>query len=738
MQRAKPISPSRRRFLLNSGWMAAGVTVLSSCSPIYSAIPALPSTNDPEQSDAVTWIQILPNGKVRFYCPRMEMGQGASVGLSQVVAEELNIGPGDIECVLPHTNQVPPFKMTVGSQSIMEFFDPVSNAAANLRETLRSMAAEDAKRPLSQITDMSAGFQLPNGQQLTYGTLVKESPLYLTDASSDEREVKRYCITKKNSYHAIGNSWKHHELEAIVTGQPLFARDVSVPEMVYGQVLKPLTYGSQLIEAEVDGAKKMPGVIAVVVDKDTSFVGVITRHPSQLTPALKRIKLRWRHPHRQSQRDLNNLLDVTRVQEIDNFEHTLVSKGDVKPAPSTSTGRVEGLFETSFAAHAAMEPRAAIASEEGENVEIWCGSQDPFFVQRRVAKAIGYPSDSVTVHPQRMGGGFGGRVPCQASEEAAVLSKAVGQPVRVEWDRESEFTHNYFQPKYSHFISAEVNGDGLIDQWRHDFVSSPIITGLVPDNIAWILDKVVADEGTARGGLIPYRIENQCIRYSDIRTSIPIGAWRGLGSAPNTFAVESMMDDLAKKADMDPLELRLKNLDVTQDRLANVLKRVTALANWRRERPANIGLGLACAIYKGETYAAVVAEVEISHAEQAIQVRKIWCVQDSGLVINPDQVENQITGNIAWGCGMVLKEQITFDSGVIGQNNFDTYEILRHNEMPQTHIELVSSTESPTGVGESAFGPVAPAITNAIFSATGKRIRKLPIDLDNLFTGLNR
>jgi isoquinoline 1-oxidoreductase subunit beta len=725
--------PDRRQFLIKTGWISAGLTVLSSCSPIYSAIPALPSTKSPEWSDAVTWVQVLPDGKVRFYCPRMEMGQGAAVGLSQVVGEELNVGQDDIECILPDTGQIPRFKMTVGSQSIAEFFEPVSRASAKLREILRARAAENGKLDISLIKDMKGGFQLSGGRQLKYRELVDDVPVCLSDSTGSGGEYKQYSAENDRTRHAIGKNWKHHNLKAIVTGQSLYARDVSVDGMVYGHVLKPPVPGSQLVDVDVTRAKALPGVIAIVIEKKKNFVGLVVERPSQLRPAVEQVSLIWQVPDRQDQSELNDLLDVTRVRKTGDFEHELISSGKIPNTPSSSVERIEAVFETSFAAHAAMEPRSAVASVKNRSAEIWCGSQDPFFVRGRVAKAAGFSSDSVTVYPRRMGGGFGGRVPCQASEEAVLLSKAVRRPVRVAWDRESEFTQNYFQPRFSHHISAGVTKEGLIDHWQHDFVSSPIITGLIPDNIAWIVDKVVADEGTARGSLMPYQVENQLVRYSDIRTSVPIGAWRGLGSAPNSFAMESMIDELARKADRDPLAFRLGNLTAKQGRLARVLKRAAAMAKWGRELRPGAGLGIACAIYKGESFAAVVAEVDIDTANQTIQVKEIWCAQDSGLVINPDQVENQIAGNIVWGCSMVLKEQVTFEAGMAGQGNFDTYEILRHNETPLIHTELVSSKERPSAVGETAFGPVAPAITNAIFAATGQRIRKLPVDPEKFF-----
>ena len=739
MQIVKATSLNRRQFLIRTGWIATGVTMLASCSPVYSLLPALPSTNDPEWADAITWVQAMPDGRIRFYCPRMEMGQGASVGLSQVVAEELNVGPNDIECIHPNTAQIPRFKMTVGSQSIASFFSPVSRTSAHLREALRQKAADKTGVDLRHIKDDQGGFRLSTGLKLKYRELVDDKPIIVSEEESVNREndPPLYSVHNAGKFHAIGNSWKHHELAEIVTGKALYARDASVPGMVYGQVIHPPTFQSNLINANGRMAKKMPGVIAVVIDDSASFVGIITELPSQLPAAVAKLKVKWEKSVEPIENKLGEKLNVVKARENDSFEHTLISQGKSTKL-NKARRRVKARYETSFAAHAAMEPRAAIVSVKEDSVEVWCGSQDPFFVQGRVAKALGRKAASVVVYTHRMGGAFGGRVPCQASEEAAVLSKAVSRPVRVQWDRETEFAHNYFQPGFSHFIEAGVSENGLIDHWEHDFVSSPIITGPVPGNIAWFIDKFIADGGTARGGLSPYQAQYQRVRYSDIRTPIPIGAWRGLGSAPNTFAIESMIDELAIDAGIDPLSFRLKNFQTKQNRLINVLQRAAEISGWNKTLPKNTGRGIACSIYQGKTYIAAVAEIQIDSNAKEMKVSKIWCVQDSGLVINPDQVENQIMGNIVWGCSMVFNEEITFESGAVEQRNFDTYKVLRHSETPEMFIELITSEAPPTAVGESAFASVAPAITNAIFDATGVRVRNLPVNEEIIFSKLKK
>jgi len=726
---------SRRNFLITTGWLAAGTTMLSSCSGL---LPALPTTADPELDDSLAWIQILPDGRIRFYCPRMEMGQGAALGLTQVVAEELNVGASDIDCILPDTNELPAFKMTVGSESIANFFTPVSYGAARLRETLRAAAAKKFGISLSQVKDGNNGFILADGTPVGYGALVPADPeILLAQVSSpSSTEPPQYAHSRKGQFKAIGQAWDHPETLNIVTGQTIYSRDVKVPNMVFGQVLRAPAFGARLQHADGRMAQTVPGVIAVIIDTESGFVGLVADNPFILTAALEKIDVQWDLPSGLNQDGIDAGLDVETLRLKDGFEHTLDESGSLSGGRKSAKFTVTARYDTSFAAHAAMEPRAGVAWVQKNQVDIWCGSQAPYFVQRRIAKALGRSESEVVVHTHRVGGGFGGRLPCQASEEAALLSAAVNRPVRVQWPREAEFQNNYLQPGFSHFINAGIRADGTLSHWDHDFVSSPIITGLVPKNIAWIVDKLVADDGTARGGLSQYNVINRRTRYADIRTPVPIAAWRGLGAGPNAFAIESMTDELAHAAKVDPLEFRLKNLPPESSRLANVLRRVGKISNWGAASPDGTGRGITCAVYKGLTPVAIVADVHVDQASGDIRVTNIWCVQDCGLVVNPDQVENQVMGNIIWGCSMALKERLTINEGAVVENNFDLYEILRHNEVPKMVIELVDAPDAPPGpAGESALGPVAPAIANAVFAATGQRVRRLPIRYNNTHTG---
>lgn len=716
---------SRRSFLIRTGCTAVGITFVGSCSSI---MPALPSTSSPEQSDGMFWLQLAPDGKVRFLMPRMELGQGANVGLIQVVAEELNVPPDDIVRIAPDTENAPEFKMTVGSESIQEFFEPVSFGAAQLRESARRVAAEKFGVSIANISDALDGFTIQGGRFVSYKEIAAGKPLILTEDQSRRKRdrVKQYSKDPDRRMSSIGVAWRNPAVHAIVTGAIKYARDVQVDQMVFGDVLRPPGFGYRLKRSDFSRAELIPGV--KIVRKGKTFLGVVAESSELLKSAVDAIDLEWTGPVT-DQRDLDLQLDVLRVQNKDDFEHVLERTGRVKEGARNAVRSASSVYRSGFAAHAAMEPRSSVVHVAEKEVKVWCGTQDPFYVQRRVAKAIGRDAGDVHVYPQRVGGGFGGRVVCQASEEAAILSAVVGKPVRVQWGREAEFSGSYYHPGFSHAISAGVDGHGKISHWEHDFVSAPIMTGLVPGSLAWAVDKVVADEGTARGARLPYAVSHLRTRYADIRTVVPIGPWRGLGAAPNNFAVECMIDELASAAGADPIRFRIQNLPSGRKRWKRVLEEAARLSRWD-EKATNHGKGMAFGLYKGQTAVAVVVEVRILPKGDEFVVERVWCAQDCGRIINPSQVENQVLGNIVWGCSFALKEQMVLEGGRPRAVNFNNYQILRHDESPEIEVSLIDVPDAPpVGVGEAALGPVAPAIANAVFAATGKRLRDLPLRL---------
>ncbi|PCH45280.1 MAG: aldehyde oxidase, partial [Hyphomicrobiales bacterium] len=534
----KPSGVTRRTFLRRTGWAAVGLTAIAVVGYPYvgTAMPALPSFSNPQIGDGWAWIQMLPDGRIRFYCPRMEMGQGANLGLAQIVAEELNVGQNDIECLLPDTSQTAVFKATVGSESIVKFFQPVSLAAARLREELRLRAARQARVKLAEVKDRDGGFILPGGVNITYGDLVQKTAIVLPEPSSDSAMPMQYALRDAQALQTIGQRWRHPDLHGIVTGTQVYSRDVVVPDMVYGRVMRPPKIGARIVKIDTSRAEPLPDLIKIVEDKAQNFIGFVCDNPFILDEVAEAIEVTWHSNEDVFPADRET---AEMLRETNAFPHVVASNGEAVDESGEGEISVSGAYFTPPAAHTAMEPRAGVVSVSNGKAEVWCGSQDSFFVQQRVAKAIGFKNDAVNVHSLRMGGGFGGRLACWASEDAAVLSNAVQRPVRVQWSREDEQQHNYFQPPFSHFIDARVDSAGIITRWNHDCVSAPIITGPfsfmgmpLADTVTSVVDWIGPDKGTMRGIVSPYAMPNHRIRFAPARTGIPVGAFRGLGAAP--------------------------------------------------------------------------------------------------------------------------------------------------------------------------------------------------------------
>lgn len=717
---------TRREFLVRTGWVAAGSTVLASCS----WLPVLPTFSSADLEAGCLWVQVLPDGRVRFLCPKSEMGQGIATGLAQVVAEELNVPLAAVEVVAPDTSQIPPSSMTVGSHSVVECFEPLSQAAALLRETLRARAAQAAGIEVASVADAEGGFSLPDGAHVSYGALADGSADVIeADASRDLSGLPRYALERTAERREVGRRRAPVAAEAIVTGREVYSRDVAVPGMLHGRVVRAPRLGATLARVGGDTARATAGVVEVAVDGRESRVGVIAENPFALDAAVAALDLEWRGGEQRSMHDLVRELDVERARERDDFEHTLVEDGDLERAAADARHRLVARYDTSLMAHAAMEPRSAVVSVTDDRVDVWSASQDPWYMRAVVARITGHPKERVVFHNHRLGGAFGGRSRCQATEEAAWLAARVRRPVKVQWTREDEFRGNYFQPPFSHRIDAGVTEEGRITHWCHDFTGGPILmsSAMIPAHLHWAAD-LPKDPGTHQNVEPPYAIADRRIRYSDVRLPVATGPWRGLAAAPNTFAVESAMDELAAHAGLDPIEFRLRNLAPESGRLARVLREVAKLSGWGSPVPEGRGRGIACTSYLGTTCVATVIEVEVDAASGAVRPTHAWCAHDCGLVLNPDQVEAQIEGNVAWGLSMALHERMAFEQGELRSDNFDAYPVLRQGDAPDIEVALIEPPgEPPHGAGEPAIAPVPAALANALFAATGRRARRLPL-----------
>ncbi|MEM7253400.1 MAG: molybdopterin cofactor-binding domain-containing protein [Pseudomonadota bacterium] len=710
---------SRRAFLYQLGVGGGGVSVLTSCS----LVPALPTFGEPDEDDIVSWLQIQPNGRVRFHLPRAEMGQGVETGLATIIAEELNIGLASVDVAYQNTARIPPCQMTVGSQSIENYFALTAQAGAAMRQIMHERAADRAGVPLASVIPITGGFEVsrPKGhaKTLTYARLASPDEVVIHKSPANLKTNTN--ARSHTTFQQIGRDQPALGLVDIVTGTTRYSRDVRIANTHFGMVAKPAVLSAVVLTYDAPAAKRVPGVVAVVEGPDGQ-VGVVATTPRAAQRGLDALGVQWKSPSiAEVQAALK--LDVDARIAAGDFEHTPEKSGSIDAGKALARQQLSVRYDVPMMAHAAMEPRAGFAHwrrESGrDRCEVWTGTQDPWLIRALVARVLDMSQDDVLVQNVRIGGAFGGRVMCQATVEAAWLSRGAAVPVTVQWSREDEFQHNYVGPPFSSRIDAGVNHDGRITYWHHRMIGAPVLTSaqFVPSHLRWVTD-FIADPGTMRGTTLPYAIDHHRLEASDVHIPMPTGPWRGLGAAPNNFAVECAIDELALGAGIDPIDFRI--LNVREPRLVNVLRTL-------RERlpDSRASIGIAASVYKGVTFVGVAARV--SRRGNAVSVDELWCVHDCGLVLSPDQVRAQIEGNLVWGVGMALYESFDIEDAVVSTKNFDRYRVPRNAEVPSIDIELITSAETPSGAGEAAFAPAAAAIANAVARTTGTRTRTLPI-----------
>jgi len=716
---------SRRRFLKALGWSAAGIVAAAGAGAVFVRPPALPHRADPTAGDAALWVSLRPDGTVEIVSPRAEMGQGVATALRQIAAEETGVGFERVSFVHPRTDRVPPARATVGSDSIGDFAPLLAQACAALALAARRRAAEALGVPVARVRIIDDAVVTDGDRRLPLAE-VAHAPLVLDADAVDAARPRSFDRAVARS--VVGASPEPDGLRALITGAvPLFSDDVRLPDLAFGAVLRPPRLGARLDAVDDEAARALPSYLGL--HRAGDFVGVVALGQDAVERARALVETRWSGGSTASQAEIDAAIDVDREHPDGGSEHTLV---DDRPDADRLNGMapfdVALRLAVPMAAHAAMEPRCAVARFRDERLEVWTGSQDVTFVARVLAKELDLDPARVVVHGQRLGGGFGGRTICTVELEAARLARAFGRPVKVRWSREDEFGHGFHRPPSTHRIEARLTPEGRIAAWRHRFRSGHVIfTSAAMGPLLQRATSFVADPGVARGAVPPYAIDAVRVGFTDVRLPVDTGPWRGLGAAPNVWVVETAIDALARAAGQDPVAFRLANLGPDAARLARVLERVAAAANWRARRAApGLGYGVACGVYKETSFAAVVAEVRLD--AQGPRVTQLWCAHDCGLVVNPDGVRAQIEGNLVWGIGTALQERLDMADGRVAAGNFQDYALPRFGEVPAMTIDLVDEGDPPSGAGETAIVAAPAAITNAIAAITGRTVTRLPYD----------
>lgn len=715
-----------RRDALRGLSLLAVAPALGACS----AIPVLPARPDPADADgAAGWVGLTREGRVVLHAPRQEMGQGVLDALRRIVAAELVVAPDEIEARLPDTAAMPPVRATVGSESLQHFAEPLARAAAALRGELERRAAARLGVAPAALRRTSQGFAAGDAT-LLFADLAGGASVVLSAAAVRDARLLGAAIPPAKGLAP--------ELGAVLRGAPVFAADVLpdglLPDgLLHGAMLRPPRLGARLASARAGGATAMPGFVAFA--EGDGWAGMVAERPGALARAAAAAEARWEGGSNWG------AAEVARATDVDarlaarggaSLPHRLVDAAIDRAAAWDLDLRLD----VPMAAHAAMEPRAATArwSADRTRLEVWTGTQDAFFVRAALARRLGLRESEVIVRSCRMGGAFGGRTVPNVELEAARLARTVApRPVLVQWTRADEFREAFHRPPSSHRIRARLGPDGQVAGWWHAFVSGHVIltAAVLPEWLQRAANAVTGDTGIARGARPAYAFGAARVEFDAVSLPVPTGPWRGLGAAPNAFAVESAMDELAHVAGQDALAFRIAHLG-GEPRLAACLRRAAAMAGWGRALPAGRALGIGCAPYKDASWAAVVAEVE-ADGRGGFAVRGLWCAQDCGRVLDPDRVRAQAEGNLVWAIGSALTEELTLEAGAVAEASFADYRLPTLADVP--HRLEVSLVDPPAGAGfggagETALGPALAAIANAASRAVGRRLGRLPLRLD--------
>jgi CO/xanthine dehydrogenase Mo-binding subunit len=654
------------------------------------------------------WLHIAESGEVTVYTGKVEVGQNIRTSLSQAVAEELRVPVASIKLVMADTQLTPPDGGTSGSRTTPDMAARLRRVAAAAREVLVDLAAEQMKSDRATLKLADGQVADPTtGRALAYGELTKGQKLTKTIQAD-------VSTTPASMWKVAGTSVPKVDGAAIVTGRHHYASDIKLPGMLFGKVLRPPTLNSKLKSVDLAAAQAKPGATAV---RDGEFVGVAAPTVQQAEQALAAIKAEWTTPDEASSTTLFD--DLKRMGDAGGGGRGGFggggfgrggggTQGNIDEGLAAAAHKLAATYTIAYIAHAPLEPRAAVAQWEGGKLTVWTGSQRPFGIMGDLTRVFGLPPQSVRVIVPDTGSAYGGKHTNEATTEAARLAKAAGRPVKLVWTREEEFTWAYFRPAGVIEVNAGTTKEGKLTAWDfHNYNSG----------------------GSSIQPL--YDIPNRRTATHSSRVPLKQGSYRALAATANTFARECHVDDLAKAAGVDPLEFRLRNL--TDTRLRAVLVAAAEQFGWGHRQPAaGYGFGIAGSSDKG-SYVATCAEVEMPKAGSKLRVVRAVTAFECGAIVNPDHLKNQVEGAVMMGLGGALFEAIAYEKGQITNASFSDYRVPRFADLPEMETVLVNRPDLPSaGAGETPIIAIAPAIGNAIFQATGVRLRSLPMDVASL------
>ena len=704
-----PTQVTRRAFLETAGAAGAGL-VISFYLP--SGLRFRSPTAGPFAPNA--WLRIGEDESVLVMVDRSEMGQGVTTALPMLLAEELEADWSRIRIEFApadkaYTNPMFGMQGTGGSTSVRAAYTPLRKAGAAARELLVAAAAQTWGVEKAECrAERGAVVHARSKRRLTYGKLVTKAATLGAPPDVPLKDPKDWKI--------LGTRVRRLDTPPKVDGSAQFGIDVKVPGMLVAVVARSPVFGGKVTSFDAAKAKAVPGVRQVV--QISSGVAVVADGYWPAKKGRDALAVTWDEGPTASvsSATIAQLFGQRAEQAGAVARHAGDPDGTLGSAPA----KVDAVYDLPFLAHATMEPMNCTAHVRADGVDIWAPTQFQTGAQGFGAKIGGVTPDKVKVHTTYLGGGFGRRFELDFIQEALETSKAVGAPVKVIWSREDDIRNAQYRPANHHRMRAGLDANGQPVAWTHRIVAPSIMARVFPDTV-----KNGLDEEAVEGGVgMPYAIPNVHVDYLLTDTGIPVGFWRSVNNSYNAFAVESFIDEVAHAAKKDPYEYR-RDLLGKAPRHLGALNLAASKAGWGTAPPAGRARGIA--VYKSfESYVAEVAEVSVA-TDGAVKVHRVVCAVDCGPVVNPSIVEAQMESAIVYGLTAALYGEIAIEGGRVKQSNFHDYQMLRLAEMPKVEVYIVPSTDAQGGVGEPGTPPIAPAVANAIFAATGKRIRKLPI-----------
>jgi isoquinoline 1-oxidoreductase beta subunit len=707
---------SRRRFLSVSAAVGGGLLIGFAAGPSISpASAAEKGASEPFAPNA--FIRIGSDGQVVMIMPYVEMGQGTYTSIPMLIAEELEVDLKQVrlEHAPPneklYANPLLGVQATGNSNAVRGAWQPLRQAGATARTMLVAAAAKRWNvEPASCRAQTGEVIHVPTGKKLKYGDLA---------ANAARMPVPENVALKRPAdFKLIGTPAKRLDTPSKVNGTAVYGIDARPPGVKFATLAQSPVFGGRVKSVDDAKAKAVKGVRQIVRLDDA--VAVVADHMGAAKKGLAALVIEWgdgQHAKLTTEQIVGELEKATL-----NSGPVAQNIGDVNKVMATAVTKVEATYQVPFLAHATLEPMNCTVHFRKDGCEVWVGNQALARAQAAAAKTAGLPLEKVVVHNHLIGGGFGRRLESDGVTRAVQIAMQVEGPVKVVWTREEDIQHDMYRPVFFDRISAGLDDKGMPVAWNNRFAGSSIIARWLPPGFNNGLDP-----DTTEGAIdLVYALPNLHVEYVRVEPpGIPTAFWRSVGPSHNVFVTEGFIDELAAAAKQDPVAYRRALLDKAP-RAKAVLDLAAEKAGWGKQVPKGVGRGVSLQ-FVFATYMAQVAEVEVAK-DGAVRVRRVVCAVDCGTVVNPDIVRAQIQSAVIFGITAALRGEITLKDGRVQQTNFHDYQMLRMNEAPAIEVYIVHSTESPGGMGEAGTSAIVPAVTNAIFAATGKRLRKLPVD----------